>query len=370
MPMITSQIMTSWSEIQHLEPEWNHLLAQSDADNLFLTWEWMDSWRETCAPDTQPFFVVLSQSNKVVAIAPFYIQPYRLFKSIKYNVLRFAGDQGIGSEYSNFIVEQQSSLFLKEQLWSTLLTTSKAGYWDLIWYTNIASWSKGGESLLDSLNNTTALNVKSRVVDFSNTPLGTLSKTVLPSLSKSLRTNIKQTQGYLTRQGDWQVSFCDDPATLSQALIRLFELHNQRWQKAGLKGSFERRPEMADFYQHFAMKALQQGWLRLAQLECNGVVQAMQIGYVYQGKFLALQEGFNADFQNGVGQVLRYHVFLQCLEEKISDYDFLGVHTNHKRRWLAEKREGKNLLIWPNTVKNIIFKIMTIWPTGKYFKPQ
>jgi CelD/BcsL family acetyltransferase involved in cellulose biosynthesis len=370
MPMITSHIITSWSEIKHLEPEWNHLLAQSDADNIFLTWEWMESWRETCHSDTKPFFIVLTQANKTVAIAPFYIQPYRLFKCIKYSVLRFAGDQGIGSEYSNFIVEQTNCLSLKEQIWSTLLATSKAGYWDLIWYSNVASWSEGGKSLLTSLAKTKALHVKSRVMGFSNTSLSKLSQQVLPSLSKSLRTNIKQTQGYLSRQGEWEVSFCEDPAILEQTLNRLFELHNQRWEKAGLKGSFERRPEMAAFYQHFALRALQRGWLRLAQLECNGIIQAMQIGYVYQGKFLALQEGFNADFQNGVGQVLRYHVFLDCLEKNLTDYDFLGVHTNHKRRWLAEKREGKHLLIWPNKIKNVFFNIMTIWPTGKYFKPE
>ena len=367
MQPITPHIMTSWSEIEKLKPDWNVLLQQSDADNIFLTWQWLDSWKNTCKPDTQPFFIVLEQADDIIAIAPFYIQPYRLFKYFTYHVLRFAGDQGIGSEYSNFIVKQENSIALKELLWSTLLT--QTSHWDLIWYSNVASWSEGGKTLLSSLHNTSTLNMKSRVVEFANTELGSLSEQVLPSLSKSLRTNIKQTQTYLGRQGDWQVSFCDEPSLLEDELNQLFELHNLRWKKAGLTGSFERRPEMAAFYQDFAKKALQQGWLRLAKLECEGVTQAMQIGYVYQGKFLALQEGFNADFQNGVGQVLRYHIFQQCLKEELTDYDFLGQYTNHKRRWLAQKREGHHLLIWPNKIKNVLFKLMTIWPTGKYFKP-
>ena len=366
---ITPHIMTSWSEIEKLQADWNTLLARSDANSLFLTWQWIESWKNTCSAQTKPLFVILKQAKKIVAIAPFYIQPYRLFNCLTYKVLRFAGDQGIGSEYSNFIVEQENSLALKEQLWSVLEATNKTEKWDLIWYSNIASWSRGGETLLAALNNTAQLHLKSRVVEFANTDLSTISEKVLPSLSKSLRTNIKQTQGYLSRQGDWNVSFCNDPSLLEKELQQLFDLHNLRWQKAGLKGSFARRPEMVDFYQHFATKALQQGWLRLAKLECDGITQAIQIGYVYQGQFLAIQEGFNAEFQNGVGQVLRYHVFQQCLKEALTDYDFLGQYTDHKRRWLAQKREGHNLLIWPNKIKNIFFKLMTIWPTGKYFKP-
>jgi len=367
MQAISSQVFTTWPEIETLKDDWNNLLEQSDANNIFLTWQWIESWKNTCLPGTQPFFIILKQQQKIVAIAPFYIQPYKLFKCLTYQVLRFAGDQGIGSEYSNFIVKQQDGLHLKQQLWSTLLANKKS--WDMIWYSNVASWSKGAETLLNSLNNTEKLNYKSRIVEFSSTDLTSISKEILPSLSKSLRTNIKQTQGYISKQGDWKVSFSKDPKQLSSELNCLFDLHNQRWQKAGLKGSFERRPEMAAFYQDFALKALQQGWLRLAKLECDGITQAMQIGYVYQGQFLALQEGFNADFQNGVGQVLRYRVFLQCLEEGLTEYDFLGEYTNHKRRWLANKRDGQNLLIWPNKIKNLLFKLMTIWPTGKYFKP-
>lgn len=369
MSAITSQVMTSWSEIKTLQPDWNPLLEQSDADNIFLTWEWIESWKKTSSINTKLLFITLKEDDKLVAIAPFYIQPYRLINIFTYQVLRFAGDQGIGSEYSNFIVRKQDNLKLKQHLWQALLLHSTDFSWDLIWYTNVATWTKGGQSLLTSLKQVTDLNVTTRNVDFANTHLNELSEQVLPSLSKSLRTNIKQTQGYLTRHGHWQVTYCDDPKLLRETLNRLFELHNLRWQKAGLEGSFLRRPEMANFYQDFASKALQRGWLRLAELTCNDKTQAVQIGYVYRQQFFALQEGFNPDFQTGVGQVLRYHVMQQCIHEGLTDYDFLGQYTNHKRRWLAKKRDGQHLLIWPNKLKNNIFKLFTIWPTGKYFKP-
>ena len=249
MQTITPHIMTSWSEIEKLKEDWNPLLQQSDADNIFLTWQWIESWKKTCSPNTKPFFVVLKQAQQVVAIAPFYIQPYRLFKFFTYQVLRFAGDQGIGSEYSNFIVKQEQTIELKTLLWSTLLTSDQASHWDLIWYSNVAKWSKGGETLLTSLQKTPQLNMKSRVVEFANTELKNVSEQILPSLSKSLRTNIKQTQNYLSRQGDWQVSFCDDPSQLEKELNQLFELHNLRWQNVGLQGSFEVMKSIIDAFE-------------------------------------------------------------------------------------------------------------------------
>jgi len=369
MPVITSHVMTSWSEIETLQSDWNTLLSQSDANNIFLTWEWMESWKKTCQPHTRLFFIILKEDNELIAIAPFYIQPYRLLNTLTYQVLRFAGDQGIGSEYSNFIVRKKDTLQLKQQLWKTLLSASTNINWDLIWYTNVATWTTGGESLLKSLEQSTKLHVAARSVDFANTNLRDLPDNLLPSLSKSLRTNIKQTQRYLTKQGNWQVNYCEDAKSLDKSLTRLFELHNLRWQQAGLKGSFQRRPEMASFYQDFAQKALQKGWLRLAELTCDNETQAVQIGYVYQGQFFALQEGFNPDFQKGTGQVLRYHVMKKCIEEGLTDYDFLGQYTNHKRRWLAKQRNGQHLLIWPNKIKNTLFNFLTIWPTGKYLKP-
>ncbi|WP_022939987.1 GNAT family N-acetyltransferase [Psychromonas hadalis] len=363
---LKSKILTTWAEFEALEDRWDELLTQSDADNLFLTWQWINCWRNSVANPITPYIIILKENDHIVAIAPFYEQTYQLVNSIKYKALRFAGDQGIGSEYSNFIVNNSNSEKLKTHCWQVLLDNKK--HWDFIWLTNIAQWTAGGKSLIEALAKINKLNVHQRTIEFSSSPLNSLGEDILPHLSKSLRTNIKQTQKYLTREGEWQVTTSTQPETLATELQHLFTLHNKRWQKAGLQGSFERRPAMADFYQQFAQVALKKGWLRLLRLEVDGEVQAMQIGYVYKQQFLAIQEGFNPDFLAGTGQVLRYFSFQRCIKEKLQAYDFLGVYTDHKRRWLAEKRQGCNLFIFSNKVKNTPFKLKAIWPTGRYLK--
>lgn len=95
----------------------------------------------------------------------------------------------------------------------------------------------------------------------------------------------------------------------------------------------------------------------------------MQLGYVYNNQFLAIQEGYNPDFLAGVGHLLRYFSLQNCQREALKGYDFLGIYTDHKRRWLAEKKLGADLFIWQNKIKNIPFAVTEIWPTGRYLKP-
>jgi len=363
------KVINNWKDFELLKPVWQTLLQQSDADNLFLTWEWIDCWRKTRLEDVKPFIIIIEDANAVVAIAPFYLQNYRLLNTLNYHALRFLGDQSSGSEYSNFIVKKEGSLELKEQLWRYLLSHEIKSAWDFIWFINISSWTQGGKTLLQALANVDELYYHSRTVEFSQVSVKQLPEDILPILSKSLRTNIRQTGRRLDQLGPWEIDIVDHTFDIQNELEQLFLLHNKHWENAG-GGTFQRRPELTEFYRLFVPVALEKGWLKLLRLESEGVVQAMQLGYVYNNRFLAIQEGYNPDFLPGVGQVLRHFSYMHCQNEGIDEYDFLGVYTDHKRRWLAEKQLGENLFIWHNKLKNMPFRIKKIWPTGRYLTPS
>lgn len=363
---ITIRVIRSWREFEDLRGQWDQILEQSDANNIFLTWQWVDCWRKSQTTEINPLIVVLEEFGEMLAIAPFYLQEYKLCNLVKYKTLRFVADHATGSEYSNFIVKHCDSLNLKTLLWQSLLEPQIKSQWDFIWLTNISAWTAGGKSLLQSLSQVTALLHHQRTVEFAQISLDGVGKDILPKLSKSLRTNIRQTATRLEKLGPWKLEITVEDSELALHLDNLFCLHNRRWQSAGLKGTFERRPELVAFYRAFVPLALENGWLRLLRLEANGEIQAMQLGYVYQNTFLAIQEGYNPEFLPGAGQVLRHFSFNNCIDEELSSYDFLGVYTNHKRRWLADKKFGCNLFIWHDQPKSLPFKLAPIWPTGRY----
>ena len=125
---------------------------------------------------------------------------------------------------------------------------------------------------------------------------------------------------------------------------------------------------VAEFYRRFSPIAMRKGWLRLYALFDEGAFKAVQVGYVYRNVFYQLQEGFDPAYVNGVGNVLRAKVIEACIDEGLEGYDFLGDMSEHKRRWLATLREGRDLLIGRSTLKNLLLSKPGVWPSGRYMR--
>ena len=131
-----------------------------------------------------------------------------------------------------------------------------------------------------------------------------------------------------------------------------------------------KKGERKEFYRQFIPHAFKRNWLRFFMLSINGDPCAIQIGYVYNGIYHALQEGFNPTIQQGIGNLLRKRAIEQLIEEGIEEYDFLGGFTQHKARWQAKKRAGIDIFISNNNLKNIAFRFKTIWPKGRFLKQK
>jgi CelD/BcsL family acetyltransferase involved in cellulose biosynthesis len=155
---------------------------------------------------------------------------------------------------------------------------------------------------------------------------------------------------------------------LASATESLFRLHGKRWQSVGQDGVFSRNPREREFYEHFLPRALEQGWLAMYSLLDGGEARAVQIGYVYKGVFLQLQEGFDPVYEPQVGNALRAWVIQDCIRGGVREYDFLGGHSEHKRRWMAVERTGADLLAYVRRPRNLP-SMMGVWPTGAYLRP-
>jgi len=360
------RVIQNWSDFYQLKHDWTRLLEKCDANTLFLTWEWIECWHRSQKKQINPLVIVIEEDGVVVAIAPFYRVKYILLQRISYQALLCLGDKQSGAEYSNFITDKAQSQQLKKMLWEALSSPGVSELWDFIWLHNIASWTEGGESLITSLGEVNKLKVQQRVQEFAYCSLAEKEVPILLQVSKSLRKNISQTKRRLDRLGDWNVACCRDATELDSLLEQFFILHQKHWSEKGGQGSFQRSPELQRFYREFVPLALNRGWLKLYYLESEGVIQAMQLGYLYNGDFLALQEGYDPRFLAGSGQVLRHEIMQQCIDEDLHCYDFLGGYTDHKRRWLAQRKKGGQLFIYQKRLKNLPFYLQKIWPTGAY----
>ena len=361
--MIVTVIRT-WSEFGELENEWNSLLFRSRAATIFLTWEWIDAWRSAIDDSVNPYVVtVRNDDGGLVAIAPFYLASLRFLKLFRYKTLRAMADNATGAEYPDWFVLEGMESSAPDAIASALAQNSAD--WDLIWLRNVAGWTKSMNRICESAL-TAGLHVRKRKTAFSSIELPKSIGEYEQGLSSNRRQQLRRRARRIFEGDSVTIEYCESTRDLPEFLAALFELHQKRWRSVGKDGCFVRKPLEAAFYECFAPMAMANGWLRIFAIKSGEEIKAVQYGYVLDGVFSQLQEGFDPDFLKGVGNGLRHKVIENCIAEGVQIYDFLGGISDHKRNWGAEVRFGYDIMIGSRSLKTAMLFWQAIWPSGRY----
>ncbi len=362
---LKTRLLLSWDEVEELRPQWDTLLQRSRANSLFLTWEWIDAWRSVPGRRARPFVVAVhDQADRLVGIGPFYVARLRFLHLLRLRTLRTLGDRESGGEYPDWILDPDCEA--RAGLALARCMAEARGLWHCMWLPNVAGWT-GASERISAACAQAGLLVRSRSSGFSIAALPGDFPSYLQSVSANLRSTLRRQQRRFFTGAEAAFLRCSSPADVPVFLEALFDLNHRRWSTAGQVGTFVRKPFERQFYTLFAPRAFARGWLRLYALKRGDSFVALQAGYVYEGTFLQLQEGFDPEAPAGVGNVLRARVIEDLLAEGIRTYDFLGEHTEHKRRWLAEERAGHDLLVWRRGLPEAVFAL-GVWPTGRYLR--
>ncbi len=362
----TAEVITSLQELESYVPQWNELLASSGANTIFLTWEWISAWCQTVYPDVQLFIVAVRDGQgHLMALAPLYLSDFWVMGMMKYKCLRILGDCHSGSDYPDIIVrrgfEDRAMMCLVKELLENHTS------WDCIWIQGVAGWTSACAQFM-GLSKQFGLYLHHREHEFCVIQLPETYEIYMQGLSRNRREQIRRKTRRLKEAFDVEFIRCDNEDELSEYLSSLFTLHRKRWESVGQSGSFVRRPLMKMFYEAFAPVALRQGWLRLYALKVDGVIRAVQYGYAYDGVFCQIQEGFEIEGFDGIGNVLRHYVIEACIEEGLYEYDFLGGFGDHKSRFGAKLRTGCDVFIGRKSFKNKALFSKEIWPSGRFIQ--
>jgi len=363
--LLTTTLHTN-NNLEHLQSEWTELIQSSSADCIFLTWEWINTWYTINNKYTEPYILVVrDEANKLVGIAPLYISYYKFLNFLPRKILRILGEQASGSEYLDFIAKKDCESEIYDSIFAFLSSHQKD--WDYIWIPKINGWNGAKNRLVENATRSN-LNHIYRESIFSEFELPKSFSDYLNSFTSKRKSEIKR---LFNKAKKLKLVFkhCTSQKELKVYLDALFELHQKRRALYNDPGTFNRKPNEKYFYEAFTPIALKNNWLRFFALYENESIQAIQIGYVYNGTFHQLQEGFNPNAISGIGNILRAHVIEYCISENLKSYDFLGEHTEHKRRWKSNSRIGYELFISNKTIINKLLITAKVWPTGKYLKP-
>ena len=134
------EVIRSQDQWHALRSQWNTLLVESRANQLFMTWEWLDCWLRVQRSVTDLRIIcVRGTGGELLGVAPFYVANYRLLDILPYRMLRMIGDVDSGAEYQTWLARKSD----EDRVCEVIVRAMRAlrSEWDLLWIPNLVSYT-------------------------------------------------------------------------------------------------------------------------------------------------------------------------------------------------------------------------------------
>ena len=350
----------SETELQQLKSSWETLLRSSASGTIFLTWEWATAWWRAYGKSRELRILAAFDDDQVLrGIAPLCRQTLRTYGQT-IPALSLVGDGSNDSDYLDFIIAsgyEERVMQAFEEQWRE-------------------EWNRGAVLLINEVPEK-SLNLplfqragaeQGCIFTESHVDCGTVRlpntwDEYLKMLKPRFRTKVRSVLRDLEDRPELRFGFCKTREDVERLLPILFDLHTRRWVRDGKPGVFgwDRK---RDFYEALSAVLLERGWLRFSWLEWKGRVLACQYGFVYDGVYSQLQEGYEPASEHwNVGVGLRAWSIREFLKEGLREYDFLGGIGRHKTDWGAEIKRSYKIVLARDTYKNRLFCYGPEWET-------
>ena len=358
----------NWQAVSSIAGEWDRLVQSSPTDSIFLRWAWIQAWHDAGGHRVRPAVTYIrDRQGRLVGLAPFYLDRCRFCRLVPYRILRVLGDYGSGAEETDLVVHRDGELNHIEWLFEAVCRMTTP--WDGIWLPYLPVW-RARHDRIKKICKKLNLRAHCRPQPFCAVSFPDDFDDYLMQLGPNTRSQLRRQQKAVFSRPDVRVTECEAPEQVPEFLAALFDLHAQRWQLKGEAGSFVRKPMLRRFYERFKPLMARRGWLRIYALKEGRHFRAVQIGYLYNGVFMQIQEGFDPTFVPGSGNVLRLEVIRRLIGEGVRRYDFLAGVDPHKLRWGAQVSNGASLFLVRRSMKTApLFALGPVWPTGRYLRP-
>jgi len=337
---LSVSLITEAEAFREIRSEWNALLGESEANNIFLTWEWMHTWWEVYGQDYELHIVtVRNPLGVLVGIAPCKVSERGIPGIDKCRVLEFIGWGGdVTSEYLDIIARKG---------WETEVFHSIAEYifgnnaWTKVDFHHFSSTS----SSLSVLKEYMEKQDESYRIELSSIcPVVLLPESweeFLSSKSVNFRKKSKEYRRTSLRDLGALLICCDSHSTLQEEMDTLIKLHLKRW---GQSSRAFRTKKYVTFHRRVSRLFLEKNWLRLFFLKQDGKTLAGIYCFHHDNKYYYYQSGWDPEYsKNRLGMVLLNEVLKEAIREKAGEFDLLTGEEAYKYRWAQYTKQTVRL---------------------------
>ncbi len=339
-----------------LASTWNTLLQRSRSDCVFLTWEWVTTWWRVFGKHFRLLLLTAEDHRgTLVGIAPLMVGRRRSASGVPFRALMLIGQQGDTlAEYLDFIIEAGREAEVVTAFCRSL-QQDLASEWDYVFFERILTSSPNLEPLERQMSSARFAACRERPLPSPYVALPASWDALLAQKSRNFRSQWNNSWNRLRASGDARVLFAGADLPLESAFRELARLHRERWGDRSRSFSTE---EYLSFHEEIARRFHAKGWLLLVVLALDGENIAVRYDYVYGNKLWCMQGGWSPDFAgHRVGTLLTGAVIQWGIAHGLREYDFLGGHSDYKRRWATGARTMVNLIACnPRTVRGLAWK--------------
>jgi len=347
-PALSLRLVTSIAELRGLAPAWQELLEESSAAQPMCAPAWLLTWWENYGRHRQLRVGLFYEGKRLVGLAPLCRRTYWYRPGIPFRRLEFLGsnvdeDDGVCSEYLNFIVRQG----LEEPVANAFAEALHAGAFGR-WDECVFSAMDNADALTAALTahrstrRPSGCSVEQHHIDRSPyVPLPATWEEYLHSFNKKKRQSLTYAlrDFHVWAETDWSLTVAQTEEELERGLQILMKLHRQRWQADGHDGAFA-APRFRMFHEQFARQALRQGQLLLMWITVRGAPVAALYGFSADGKVYFYQCGRVLDVPTKVrlGIVLVIFALQLAMQRGLCEFDFLAGAAQYKQLFATAAR--------------------------------
>lgn len=332
--MLRIEAITDYEAFQRLEPMWNPLLARTDTDAIFLTFEWLTTWWQCFGADSDLLVLVVREGEEPVALAPLMRHPRTRQVSFVANA---------HSMRANFLLTSDPA----ESLRAIFEYLARSGMdWDDMVLNYIPEDSMTARSSLAACraNGLRAGYVPSLVSPYTALT-GQSWDSYLETFDRKFRKNLLYYERRFYEDESGSAVIYRSISDLDQALTACREAALASWQhQQGT--SIASTPELWAFYSRLAQIAAERGWLRIGVLWAGGRPVGFEYNLAYRGTTYDLKPGYHPDFRHcSPGHVLTAFMMRTAMNEGCAEYDMVGMNEDYKMKWASGERRHTCLCV-------------------------
>ena len=312
--MLELKVYNSAGVFDELEAEWNRLLAESENNRIFLTWEWQSTWWDVYQPGQLVVITVRSPEGVLIGIAPWFIDSQGTVKII--------GCEDV-TDYLDLIAHRDCSPYVYEAI-ATYLKDHRRE----LNLCNIPGSSPTLEYFPEYLNyQGFDVEVEQQevcpVIDLPDS-----FEEYLASLDKKQRHEVRRK---IRRAGDaeWYI------VGPEHDLDRETEIFLQLMRSAAReKAEFLEDEQNLRFFRRIIPVFKERGWLQLSILSISDAPAAAYLNFDYHNEILVYNSGLDLEAARGLspGIVLLARLIEDAIKRGRERFDLLRGNEEYKYR--------------------------------------